>query len=199
MSSTPSTSRSVLFLLSSSRVGGNAEQLARRAAEALPSGTAVEWLRLEEHLREPFRDLRHAPGSSYPKPVPELLALAERTLAADELVIVSPIYWYHLSSTAQHYFEHWSWWLRLPELRFRERMQGKVLSLVTAHSSEEDDGVAQPPIQSLQLTAGYMSLRWRGALIGHGSAPGQVLTDTRALEAAREFLVRPVAAEPQAA
>ena len=198
MSTTPQPARNVLFLLSSSREGGNAEQLARHAARALPADTGMEWLRLEEHLRQPFRDLRHAPGG-YPKPGPELLALAERTLAADELVIVSPIYWYHLSSTAQQYFEHWSWWMRLPELRFRERMRGKVLSLITAHSSEEDDAVAQPPIQSLSLSAGYMGMHWRGALIGHGSAPGQVLTDTRALDAAREFLVRPVTAEPRAA
>ncbi len=196
---TSSTSRNVLFLLASSREGGNAEQLARRASESLPVGTVTEWLRLEEHLRQPFRDFRHEPGKGYPKPGPELLALAERTMAADEVVIVSPIYWYHLTSTAQHYFEHWSWWLRLPELRFRERMRGKVLSLVTAHASDDDDSVAEPPIQSLRLTAGYMDLRWRGALIGHGSAPGQVLTDTRALDAAREFLVRPVAVEPRAA
>jgi multimeric flavodoxin WrbA len=199
MSSTPSTPRNLLFLLSSSREGGNAEQLARRAAEALPAGTGVDWLRLEEHLRQPFRDLRHAPGG-YPKPGPEQLALAERTLAADEVVIVSPVYWYNLSSTAQHYLEHWSWWLRVPELRFRERMPGKVLSLITAHSSDGDDSVARPAIDSLRLSADYMGMRWRGALIGHGSAPGQVLTDAPALAAARDFLLRPVAAvEPRAA
>ncbi|NMO16061.1 flavodoxin family protein [Pyxidicoccus fallax] len=197
MSSTPS--RNILFLLSSSREGGNAELLARRAADTLAPDIVADWRRLEEHLRQPFRDLRHAPGG-YPKPGPELLALAERTLEADEVVIVSPIYWYNLSSTAQHYLEHWSWWLRMPELRFRERMRGKVLSLITAHSSEEDDAVAQPPIQSLQLSADYMGMRWRGALIGHGSAPGQVLTDTRALESARDFLLRPVpAVKPRAA
>jgi multimeric flavodoxin WrbA len=192
MSSSFSVSRKVLFLLASSREGGNAELLARRAAESLPPGTPVDWLRLEEHLREPFKDLRHAPGG-YPKPGPALLALAERTLAADELVLVAPIYWYSLPSSAQHYLEHWSWWMRLPELRFRERMKGKVLSLVSAHSSEEDDAVAQPLLQSLRMTAEYMALRWRGALIGHGSAPGQVLGDARALESARDFLVRPVA------
>jgi len=43
-------------------------------------------------------------------------------------------------------------------------------------------------------------MRWRGALVGHGASPGQVLTDTRALDAAREFLVHPVATgESQAA
>jgi multimeric flavodoxin WrbA len=197
MNSPPS--RNILFLLASSREGGNAEQLARRAADVLAPDVVADWLRLEEHLRQPFRDLRHAPGG-YPKPGPELLALAERTMAADEVVIVSPVYWYALSSTAQHYLEHWSWWMRLPELRFRERMRGKVLSLITAHSSEEDDAVAQPPIQSLSLSAGYMGMHFRGALVGHGSAPGQVLTDTRVLERARDFLLRPVkAAGPQAA
>ncbi|QSQ20237.1 NAD(P)H-dependent oxidoreductase [Pyxidicoccus parkwayensis] len=192
------TARNVLFLLSSAREGGNAEQLARQAAQSLPDGTVTEWLRLEEHLRQPFKDLRHAPGG-YPKPGPELYALAERTLAADELVIVSPVYWYNLSSTAQHYLEHWSWWLRMTELRFRERMRGKVLSLVTSHSSDEDDSVAEPATLSLKLSADYMGMHWRGALIGHANMPGQVLSDTRALDAARDFLVRPVSVEPRAA
>lgn len=191
MSTATSTPRSLLFLLASARVGGNAEQLARRAAEALPAGTGVDWLRLEEHLREPFRDLRHAPGG-YSKPGPEMLAFIERVLAADELVFVAPIYWYALPSPAQHFLEHWSWWKRVPGLRFRERLEGKVLSLITAHSSDEDDVVTQPAIQSLKWSADYTGMHWRGALVGHGSAPGQVLSDTRALEAARDFLLRPV-------
>ncbi|MFP2928037.1 flavodoxin family protein [Pyxidicoccus sp. 3LG] len=194
MRSTLSTSRNLLFLLSSTREGGNSEQLARRAAEVLAPDIVADWLRLEEHLTEPFKDLRHGPDGSYPKPGPELLALAERTLAADELVFVAPVYWYSLPTSAKHYLDHWSWWLRLPELRFRERMRGKVLSLITVHASDDDDSVAQPLIDSLRMSADYMDMRWRGALIGHGSAPGQVLTDTRALESARDFLLRPVAA-----
>ncbi|WP_338870485.1 flavodoxin family protein [Myxococcus stipitatus] len=191
MSHSAAPSRNVLFLLSSSREGGNAEQLARKAAEALPPGTVTDWLRLEEHLVEPFRDLRHAPGGYSRPPSPELLALAERTMAADEVVIVAPVYWYNLPSSAVAYLEHWSWWMRVRELRFAERMRGKVLSLVTAHSSEEDDSVAQPLLLCLQLSAGYMDMHWRGGLIGHGNRPGDVLQDSRALSAAREFLVRP--------
>ena len=72
-------------------------------------------------------------------------------------------------------------------------MRGKVLSLITVHASDEDDTVAQPLTDSLRMSADYMGMRWRGTLIGHGSAPGQVLTDTRALESARDFLLRPVA------
>ncbi|AGC42413.1 NAD(P)H dehydrogenase (quinone) [Myxococcus stipitatus DSM 14675] len=192
MSPSSVTPRNVLFLLASSREGGNAEQLARKAAEALPPGTVTDWLRLEDSLVEPFRDLRHAPGGYTRPPPPELLALAERTLAADEVVIVAPVYWYNLPSTALAYLEHWSWWMRVPELRFAERMRGKVLSLVTAHSSEEDDSVATPSLMSLRMSADYLEMRWRGGLIGHGNRPGEVLQDTRALSAAREFLVRPL-------
>ncbi|NTX09378.1 NAD(P)H-dependent oxidoreductase [Myxococcus sp. CA051A] len=193
MSSSSATPRNVLFLLASARENGNAEQLARKAAESLPSGTVTDWLRLDAYQHEAFRDLRHAPGGYAARPAsPEMLALAERTLAADELVIVAPVYWYSLPASAQSYLEHWSWWFRLPELRFRERMRGKVLSLVTTHSSDEDDGVAQPLLMSLQLSADYMEMGWRGALIGHGNQPGEVLQDPRAMANAREFLRRPV-------
>ncbi|MCP3103097.1 NAD(P)H-dependent oxidoreductase [Myxococcus sp. K15C18031901] len=191
MTSSPVVPRTVLFLLASSREGGNAELLARRAAEALPPNTVAKWLRLDVFRDLPFKDLRHAPGG-YPPLPPALRSLAEDTLAADEVVMVAPVYWYSLPSNAQGYLEHWSWWLRVPELRFRERMRGKVLSLITAHSTDEDDSVAGPLVLSLRLSADYMDMRWRGALMGHGSAPGQVLGDARALESAREFLVRPV-------
>lgn len=193
MSSSAATPRNVLFLLSSARENGNAEQLARQAAESLPPGTVTDWLRLDDYKHEAFKDLRHAPGGYSSRPAsPEMLALAERTLAADELVIVAPVYWYSLPSSAMSYLEHWSWWFRVPELRFSERMRGKVLSLVTTHSSEEDDAVAQPLLMSLQLSADYMEMKWRGALIGHGNKPGDVLEDPRAMAAAREFLLRPV-------
>ncbi|MCY0998516.1 NAD(P)H-dependent oxidoreductase [Myxococcus sp. MISCRS1] len=185
-------SRRLLFLLSSARENGNAEQLARKAAESLPPGTVAEWVNLERYRGEVFKDLRHSPGG-YTQPLsPELWDLAQRTVSADELVFVAPVYWYGLPANAVSYLEHWSHWLRITELRFRERMRGKVLSLVTSHSSEEDDAVAQPLLKSLQLSADYMEMHWRGALIGHGNTPGQVLQDPRAVTTARDFLVRPV-------
>ena len=45
MTSAPQApTRNVLYLLASSREGGNSEQLARRAAEALPPNTRRDWL-----------------------------------------------------------------------------------------------------------------------------------------------------------
>ncbi|MBJ6761382.1 NAD(P)H-dependent oxidoreductase [Myxococcaceae bacterium JPH2] len=191
MSQPTESPRRVLFLLSSAREQGNAEQLARSAAKALPANTQVDWVRLDSLQREPFLDLRHTPGG-YSAPGPIASALAESTLAADEIVFVAPVYWYSLPAPAKLYLDHWSWWMRRPELRFRERMAGKVLSLITAHSSEDDEGAEQPSILTLKLSADYLGMRWRGALIGHGSKPGEVMQDAPALEAAGRFLVQPV-------
>jgi hypothetical protein len=68
---------------------------------------------------------------------------------------------------------------------------------VTALSGPDES--AQPLIESLRLTADYMQMGWRGALVGNGSAPGDVLEDSRALEAARDWLVRPLAEAKSAA
>jgi multimeric flavodoxin WrbA len=193
MSTSSPTPRRVLFLLSSARENGNAEQLARRAAQALPAGTHVEWVRLDALQAEPFRDLRHVPGG-YPEPGPVSRALAEQTLAADEVVLVAPVYWYSLPASAKLYLDHWSWWMRRPELRFKERMRGKVLSLITSHASEDADGVEQPLLLTLRMSADYLHMHWRGGLVGHGNSPGDVLRDAPALEAARDFLVRPAGA-----
>lgn len=187
--------RSLLFLLASTREGGNTELLARRAAEALPAGTPTHWLRLEDHLREPFRDLRHAPGG-FPALSPGMRALSEQTMAADEVVFVVPVYWYSLPASAKLYLDHWSDWMRQPELRFRERMAGKVLSAITVNSGEHgEDWAAQPLLETLRLSAQYMKMHWRGALIGHGSRPGDVWQDAPALEAAKDWLLRPLADE----
>jgi multimeric flavodoxin WrbA len=183
------TAQRLLFLLTSTREEGNSEQLARRAAEALPPGTQTDWLRLDAHMREPFHDLRHTPGG-FPALTAELRTLCERTVAADELVFVTPVYWYSLPASGKLYLDHWLGWMRRPELRFRERMAGKVLSAITVNSGE--DWAAQPLLETLRLTAEYMGMRWRGALIGHGSRPGDVLRDAPALEAARDWLVRPL-------
>ncbi|MBU8896362.1 hypothetical protein DRW03_27590 [Corallococcus sp. H22C18031201] len=191
MSQSTESPRRVLFLLSSGRAQGNAEQLARHAAKSLPANTQADWVRLDSLQGEPFLDLRHTPAG-YSAPGPIASALAEHTLAADELVFVAPVYWYSLPASAKLYLDHWSWWMRRPELRFRERMAGKVLSLITAHSSEDEEGVEQPSILTLKLSADYLDMRWRGALVGHGNHPGDVMKDAPALAAAERFLVQPV-------
>lgn len=195
MSSCPTDGapRHFVFVLGSARRGGNAEILARHAAAALPADTAQTWLALDEHPLPPFADLRHAEAAPW-TPVIEGPArtLLAHTLAATDLVIVSPVYWYSLSAATKLYLDHWTAWLRAPGWDFRARMAGKNLWGVTA-LSDPDLTCAAPLEQVLRLTAGYMQMRWAGLLAGEGNRPGDVRHDPAALARAAGFLAAPPA------
>lgn len=115
-------SRSFLFLLGSSRPGGNTELLARKAAEQLPGDVEQRWLSLAEHPLPDFEDLRHDSDHARPTEGNEGLLL-NATLAATDIVVTSPLYWYSVSAHTKRYLDYWSGWLRTPASTSRPRWQ----------------------------------------------------------------------------
>jgi len=174
---------SFLFLNASTREPGhvgNSETLARRAAQALPAGTSQTWVKLAELSIPPFVDLRHTVGT-YPMPEGDARRLLDATLAASDLVFVSPVYWYSVPSPLKSYLDQWSGWLRVPGLEFKERMAGKSLWVITTSGNREK---AQPMFDSYRHCADFLGMRWRGALWGKGGPPDAILDDIEALAGA---------------
>jgi hypothetical protein len=54
-------------------------------------------------------------------------------------------------------------------------------------SDDEAGGSADPVIDTLARTAGYMTMAWRGALLGHANRPGEIERDHVALAAAATY------------
>ncbi|MFS8204919.1 flavodoxin family protein [Streptomyces sp. CWNU-52B] len=180
--------RHFLFLLGSSRDHGNTELLARKAAEQLPSDVTQRWLSLAEHPLPDFQDLRH--DSDHVRPSGDNRAtLLDATLAATDLVIASPLYWYSVSAHTKRYLDHWSGWLRTPGIDFKDTMSGRTLWGVTALAHEEE-AVADPLVGTLNNSAAYLGMRFGGVLLGNGSKPGDVLTDSAALAHAKTFFAQ---------
>lgn len=173
-----------LFLLSSSRPSGNTEQLARRAATGLPENAVQTWVDLRDHALPPFEDIRHSAGE-HPQPEGSAQILLEATLAATDLVLVAPLYWYTLPTLAKRYLDEWSAWMRVPDLNFKTRMAGKNLHLITVHTGDRTE--VEPLIGAVRLTADDMKMHFSGTLIGWGSRPGDVLKDEQALSQATAF------------
>lgn len=180
------TDRSFLFLLASARHQGNTEALARQAATSLPPEVEQRWLRLDDVPLPPFRDIRHDGKGRYPDPVGDEKLLLDATLAATDLVIASPVYWYSVSAAAKLYLDYWAGWLRVPTADFKARMRGKSVWAIGAHTSE-DDASTEPFQGTLRLSAEYLGMRWRGALLAYANRPGQVLGDGDAMARAAEF------------
>ncbi|MGW1611965.1 flavodoxin family protein [Streptomyces sp. NPDC002285] len=180
--------RRFLFVLGSSRPDGNTELLARRAAEQLPAGVEQQWIDLAAHPLPDFEDLRH--DSDRVRPTQGNVALLlDATLAATDIVIASPLYWYSVSAHVKRYLDYWSGWLRTPGIDFKATMGGRTLWGVTALAHEEQE-VADPLVGTLSNSAAYMGMRFGGVLLGNGSKPGDVLNDAEALARAKTFFAQ---------
>ncbi|MER6152803.1 flavodoxin family protein [Streptomyces hirsutus] len=177
--------RRFLFVLGSARRDGNSASLARRAAEQLPAGTEQRWIDLTEHPLPEFEDHRHDNDHVRP-PEGNVTLLLDATVAATDLVIVSPLYWYSVSAQTKRYLDHWSGWLRTPGLDFKATMAGRTLWGVTTFADDEPV-VADPLVGTLHHSAAYLGMRFGGVLLGNGSRPGDVLKDTEALARAKTF------------
>jgi len=171
------------FLIASARPNGNSEKLARVASEAL-SENSTQWFTLRDLPLDPFEDRRHG-ELSYSALKGNANTLFEATVDCEHLVFVTPVYWYSVPAPLKLYLDHWSHWMRVEDLQFKERMEGKTLWAISASAGVAED--AEHMFGSLQLCAKFMKMKWGGHLLGNGSAPGDILNDKSALESARKL------------
>ncbi|MGW3355817.1 flavodoxin family protein [Streptomyces bungoensis] len=182
-------SRRFLFVLGSARLDGNTELLARTAAEQLPGDVEQRWIRLAELPLPDFTDLRRDADHVRPPADAATGLLLDATLAATDIVIASPLYWYSVSSLTKRYLDYWSGWLRTPGVDFRATLAGRTLWGVTALADREPS-VAEPLTGMLHHSAAYLGMRFGGVLLGNGSARGDVLHDAGALARAKTFFAQ---------
>ncbi|MFD9001925.1 flavodoxin family protein [Streptomyces sp. NPDC059582] len=181
--------RRFLFVLGSSRSDGNTELLARRAAEQLPADVEQQWVGLAGLALPDFGDGRHDADRPRPCATDAETMLLDATLAATDIVIASPLYWYSMSGLTKRYLDYWSGWLRVPGADFKATLAGRTLWGVTALADAEPV-VADPLIGALNNSAAYLKMRFGGVLLGNGSARGDVLKDTAALTRAKTFFAQ---------
>ena len=179
--------RRFLFILGSARGGGNTELLARTASDKLPSKTSKQWLHLQDLTLPPFKDIRHDAAAEVHQVSANEQVLLDATLAATDLVIASPLYWYSISANVKLYLDYWTYWLRLPDADFKAMMRGKTMWAVCALSDEDLERQSKPLVETLRLTAEYMGMNWGGALLGYGNRPGDVANDKDSMERAEKF------------
>jgi multimeric flavodoxin WrbA len=175
-----------LFLTASTREPGhlgNTEWLARQAAQRLPAGTVQHWHHLAHLQLPPFVDMRHTAGH-YRMPTGDMHTLLQATLDCTDLVLVAPVYWYSIPSPLKTYLDHWSAWMRIPGVPFKDAMAQKAMHLVTTSG---DRAKAQPMIDSITLCAGFLNMRFAGTLWGKGGPPDAVQADAQAVAQAAEF------------
>lgn len=178
--------REFLFVLGSARYNGNTEYLARQAARSLPASVKQNWIHLLDNKLPDFEDIRHDGEKKYSIGTASERKLLDATLAATDLVIASPLYWYSVSASVKLYLDHWSGWMRLEGVDFRSRMAGKTLWSISAYS-DEDPNVAQPLVDMMKFGADYMKMNFGGCLLGYGNRPQDIANDAPSMDRAEKF------------
>jgi multimeric flavodoxin WrbA len=178
--------RHLLFILGSARRDGNTEWLSRYAAHSLGEDIRQTWIHLLDNPLRPFEDIRHHQTRKYSIVTDSERTLLDATLAATDIVIASPVYWYSVSASVKLYLDHWSGWMRLEGVDFKARMAGKTMWAISAFS-DDDPKYAQPLIDTLRLSAEYMKMSWGGELLGYGNRPQDIANDAPSIARASEF------------
>ncbi len=71
-------------------------------------------------------------------------------------------------------------------------MASKTLWAVSTLSDDESTAGAKPLIDTLEMSATYMQMKWGGVLLGYGNRPGDVMNDEGSMvRAGQFFLSRP--------
>lgn len=163
-----------MYVIYGSSRQGNSAWLGRRALEGIEH-TAVN---LSEYTIEPVRDGRHDGG--FPLVEDDYRALVSEMLHHEDIVFVTPIYWYTMSSRLKLFIDRFSESLRDEELMFRERMRGKRLHLIAVGGDrprEKGDAL----VRQFEYIADFLGATLESSILAEGNAPGEVETDTVAL------------------
>jgi len=81
----------------------------------------------------------------------------------------------------------------VPGVDFRDRMRGKTLWAIAAHTAK-DLAEVEPMLGTLRLTADYLGINWGGELLAYGNRPGEALEAPGVRDRARDLLASRVLA-----
>lgn len=153
---------------------GNSEWLGVRALEGIPHQSVD----LANTMIQPVEDRRHHGGFL---PIgDDYRRIVEEMLQHEDIVFITPIYWYSMSTKMKLFIDRFSESLRDEDLRFRERMQGKRFHLI-AVGGDDPKAKGQALVMQFEHIAEFLGARLETAILAEGNAPGDVVHDQDAL------------------
>jgi multimeric flavodoxin WrbA len=95
--------------------------------------------------------------------------LKDKMLAADIILLASPIYWYQLSGKLKTFLDRWSDTLN-PD--FSSELAGKGLAVASTHSGLNTMHSSRGVQMALEATAQFLGMKWLGGVDAPVQLPG---------------------------
>jgi len=175
--------KKVLAIVGSPRRGGNTDVLVDAAvAGAHAAGAATEKVFLAELTILPCLGCGYchavAPGNCCRED--DMPALAGKILAADALIIGTPIYWWGPSAQLKAFIDRWYAFLGDQSAR----LAGKKLVLICA-MGDTDQATARHTVGMFKDVAEYLQMEFAGQLVVTAHVKGEAAENNAALEEAK--------------
>lgn len=177
----------VVAFVGSPRKGGNSDQLTDAIlAGAAEAGHETEKLYLCDYALTPIDAVYGAEENwTDPRqgPADELI---ERMVAADVVVLASPVYWFSVSGLMKLFIDRWALYQR-DGRRLMDLMPGKRVAAALALADPEP-GYLDMVLGPLQQAAKWLRMTWAGEVVATSVAdPGDLAAQPGVLAAAREL------------
>lgn len=185
--------KKLLVLDGSPHMKGNSTVLAARAAEAARgSGMEVEILHLSRMKISPcYACDRCKEGKKFCILKDDMQEIYPKLLAADALLLASPIYWFTYSAQLKNCIDRWyGLWNNRHDF-LRGKPVGIILSYEDA-SLEVSGGINA--VHSLESTINYIGARYVGCVHGSMAAVGDAEKNPEIMESAAQMGIQLAAA-----
>ena len=178
--------KKLLILASSPRIKGNSTTLAARAGEsAQAAGLEVEIVHLSRLKIKPcFACDRCRESQDYCILKDDMHEIYSRLLAADALLLASPIYWFTYCGQLKCCVDRWyGLWHSRPDF-----LQGKPAGIVLAYEDATlDSSGGINAVHSLESTLTYVGADYLGCVHGSLNAVGDAQKNPDLMESASQL------------
>ena len=177
----------VVGFVGSPRKGGNTDTLVEQVlAGAADAGHETEKIYLADHALTPI-DPVYGEEANWTDPRQGVAdQLIDKMVAADVVVLGTPVYWFSVSGLLKLFIDRWSLYQRGDE-RIGDLRPGKKLVVALA-MADSDASYIEAVLAPLRYAAKWLKMEWVGEIVATGvSDPGEVgqhpdlLADARAL------------------
>jgi multimeric flavodoxin WrbA len=177
----------VVAFVGSPRKGGNSDRLTDEIlAGAAEAGHETEKIYLTDYALTPIDAVYGGEENWIDSRQAEADQLIDRMVAADGVILASPVYWFSVSGLLKLFIDRWSLYQRDGK-RLMELTPGKRLAVALALADPEP-GYLPLVLGPLQQAAKWLKLEWAGEVVASDVAdPGDVEAKPEALAQAREL------------
>ena len=164
----------VVGFVGSPRRGGNTDTLVEQVlAGAADAVHQIEKVYLADYALTPI-DAVYGEETNWTDPRQDVAdQLIDKIVAADAVVLGSPVYWFSISGLMKLFIDRWALYQRGNQ-RLRDLTLGKKLVVAVA-MADSDASYLEAVLAPLRHAAIWLRMQWTGEIVAEGvSDPGEV-------------------------